>query len=241
MSDFPLPARLRGNLLLDTLSDDAYRQLAPGLHRVDLRFKEVVGERGTAPEHIYFPRTAVFSVLATMADGASVEISTVGSEGFIGVETLIGGETLSQTTMCQVEGEALRMSYADYKEAIAGDTPLRRIAQRYLLAYLAMLSQSVACNRLHPVEARFARWVLMTQDRVGGNEIRLTQEFLALMLGVQRSTVSLTASTFQQAGLLRSGRGRMCILDRRGLEEACCECYGVMREQFGRLNERDSG
>jgi CRP-like cAMP-binding protein len=237
MTDFPSPERLYGNLILDALSDDAYRQLANRLQRVDLRAKDPVGQRGTAPEFIHFPRTAVFSVLATMSDGSSVEICTIGCEGFTGIEALIGGDTLIETTICQIDGDAFRMPHADFREAIAGDTPLRLFAQRYLLAYLAMVSQSVACNRLHTVEERFARWVLMTQDRVGGNEIRLTQEFLALMLGVQRSTVSLTAGAFQQAGLIRNGRGRMVILDRLGLEEASCECYREVREQFNRFQQ----
>ena len=235
MDRFFQPALLRGNFILDALSDEDAGQLSSRLQRVDLRAKDQVGQRGMNPDHIYFPRTAVFSVLATMSEGSSVEVGTIGSEGFVGIEALIGGDALLETTICQIDGDALRMTHADFKEATTGDTPLRRIAQRYLLAYLAMVSQSVACNRLHTLEERFARWVLMTQDRTGGDEIRLTQEFLADMLGVQRSTVSLAAGVFQQAGLIRNGRGRMQILDRCGLEKVCCECYGAVREQFKRL------
>jgi CRP-like cAMP-binding protein len=234
-------ARLRGNILLDTLSDDEYQLLKPRLYKVHLQPKDVIGERGAAPIHIHFPCTAVFSVLASMSDGSTVEVSTIGREGFVGIETLAGGETWTETTICQVEGDSVRIPLADFKEAIAGDTPLRRIAQRYLLVYLGMISQSVACNRLHPLEARFARWVLMTQDRVGSDEIQLTQEFLAIMLGVQRSSVSLMAGNFQQAGLIQNRRGRMTILDRRGLEDASCECYAAVREQFRRVLGIDQG
>jgi len=227
--------RERGNLPLNTLSAHEYQQLSPRLHPVALQFKDVVVERGASPAAIYFPTTAVLSVLASMSDGAAVEVGTVGREGFVGIETLAGGDRTTETTICQVEGNALRMSIGDFREATAGDTPLRRIAQRYLLVYLSLVSQSAACNRLHAIEARFARWVLMTHDRVDGDELRLTQEFLANMLGVQRPSVSLVASAFQQAGLIRYHRGHMAILNRRGIEDACCECYGVVREQFDQL------
>lgn len=227
---------LRGNLLLNTLSDDECRQLAPRLHLVEMRAKDVIGQRGAFPTYIYFPCSCVFSVMAFMADGSAVEVGTIGKEGFVGIETLAGGEQWTETTICQIEGDSLRMSIGDFKEAVAGDTPLRRIAQRYLVVYLSLVSQSVACNRLHSIDARFARWVLMTHDRVDGKEFHLTQEFLADMLGVQRPSVSLVASAFQQAGLIRYKRGRMEILNRPGLEDACCECYGIVREQFKQLH-----
>jgi CRP-like cAMP-binding protein len=224
-----------GNFLLDTLSDDEYRELAPRLQMIHAPLRETVGTRGSPPDYVYFPCTCVFSVLTYMADGSAVEVGTIGNEGFVGIEILAGGEQLTETTLCQIEGDALRMSVSDFKEAVAGDTPLRRIAQRYLLVYLNLISQSVACNRLHTIEARFARWVLMTHDRVDGGEFHLTQEFLASMLGVQRPSVSLVAGTFQQAGLIRYNRGQMKILNRSGLEEVCCECYAIVAEQFQRL------
>jgi CRP-like cAMP-binding protein len=228
-------ARPRGNLLLSILSDDEYQELAPRLQRVHTRLKDIIGERGKAPAHIYFPCDAVLSVLAFMSDGAAIEVGTIGNEGFVGIEVLTGGDRWTETTICQIEGDCLRMSITDFREAIAGDTPLRRITQRYLLVYLSLVSQAVACNRLHTIDARFARWVLMTHDRVDGNDFHLTQEFLADMLGVQRPSVSLVASAFQQAGLIRYKRGHISILNRPGLEDACCECYATMREQFRQL------
>lgn len=228
-------ARSSGNLLLDTLADDDYQWLAPRLRLQHLEAKNTISHRGVAPTTVYFPCSAVFSVLAIMADGVAIEVGTVGREGFVGIETLAGGQESTETTICQVAGDALAMSVRDFREATSGDSPLRRITQRYLLVYLSLVSQSVACNRLHTIEARFARWILMTHDRVIGNDFRLTQEFLADMLGVHRPSVSLVASAFQQAGMIRYSRGHMFILDRPGLEEVSCECYSAVKTQFERL------
>jgi CRP-like cAMP-binding protein len=235
MSAFSRAAHHRGNLLLSLLDDADYRQLAPRLERVSLKIKDAVTQRGTLPTHVYFPVGAVMSVLAHMSDGAAVEIGTIGREGFLGIEVLAGGNIWTETTICQIEGDALRMSANNFAEAISGDTPLRRVVQRYMLVYFSQISQSVACNRLHTIEARFARWVLMTHDRVNGDDFHLTQEFLATMLGVQRPSVSLIASAFQQSGLIRYTRGRMSILNRDGLEDVCCECYGIVQDQFSKM------
>jgi CRP-like cAMP-binding protein len=223
------------NHLLAMLSEDEYQALAPHLHPFHTQQKDVLGERDKPLDHVYFPCTSVLSVLAYMANGIAVEVGTIGNEGFFGVEVLVGGELSTETTVCQVEGDNLRMAVPDFKDAIDGNTPLRRLGQRYLMAYLSLVSQSVACNRLHTIEERFARWVLMTHDRVEGNEFHLTQEFLADMLGVHRPSVSVVAGAFQQAGLIRYNRGHMSILNRHGLEDACCECYGMVRKQFHRL------
>jgi CRP-like cAMP-binding protein len=223
------------NFLLNTLDDREYRLLAPHLELVHMQAKESAAQRGTSPTHVYFPCTGVFSVLSVMADGSAVEVGTIGREGFVGAEILIGSTRWTETVVCQVEGDALRMGIGDFMAAVDGDTPLRRSAQRYLLAYMSLVSQSVACNRLHTIEARFARWVMMTHDRVDGDEFHLTQEFLAIMLGVQRPSVSLVASAFQQAGLIRYNRGNMVILNRPGLEDVCCECYDIVTQQFKQL------
>jgi CRP-like cAMP-binding protein len=221
--------------LLASLSEADYRELAPHLHKAHLQRKEVVGECGHVANHVYFPCGGVLSVLAYMQSGAAVEVGTIGKEGFFGLELLVGGKHWTETTVCQVEGDSMRMTAAAFRDAIAGDTPLRRIGQRYLMAYLALVSQSVACNRLHNIEERFARWVLMTHDRVDGNEFFLTQDFIADMLGVHRPSVSLVAGAFQQAGFIKYSRGWMSILNRGGLEEASCECYAASRAQFAKL------
>jgi CRP-like cAMP-binding protein len=224
-----------GNCLLASLDDVQYAALAPSLQSVTLHLKEVVGERGSAAEYVYFPCGAVLSVLVFMRSGAAVEVGTIGREGFFGVELLIGGKQYTETTQCLVEGDSLRMPASIFSEAIARDTPLRRLCQRFLVAYLSQVSQSVACNRLHSIEERFARWVLLTHDRVEGDTFFLTQEFIADMLGVHRPSVSLVSGALQQAGFIKYSRGAMTVLDRKALEAASCECYEVCKKQFASL------
>ncbi len=206
------------NRLLSSLSESEYDVLAPSLSRVRLKRKDIVGERGAPATGVHFPCGAVLSVLAYMQSGAAVEVGTIGTEGFFGLELLVGGRSWTETTVCQIEGDSLVMPASEFRDATAGDTPLKRIAQRYLMAYMSLVSQSVACNRLHNIEERFARWVLMTHDRVAGDEFFLTQDFIADMLGVHRPSVSLVAGAFQQAGYIRYSRGAMKILNRAGLE-----------------------
>jgi CRP-like cAMP-binding protein len=223
------------NRLLSKLSEEDYQSLRPQLSLVQMDFKQVLFERDMPIEHVYFPVTSVFSILSFMYNGTAVEVATVGNEGFAGIDILVGGVVATDTTICQVAGDSFRMPASTFKEAVTNDTPLRRIAQRYLRSYLSQVSQSVACNRLHTIEERFARWVLMTHDRVGGNAFHLTHEFLADMLGVHRPSVSLVAGSFQQAGLIKYSRGKLTILDRAGLEEVSCECYAKVTSQFQRL------
>jgi CRP-like cAMP-binding protein len=225
------------NYLLAGLPAHASHALESQLSRVHLFRKEVVGERGQEAAHVYFPCGAVLSVLAYMQSGDAVEVGTIGKEGFFGLELLIGSKYLTETTVCQVEGDSLRMPAQSFLEAVAGETPLRRITQRYLVAYLATVSQSVACNRLHNIEERFARWLLMTHDRVNGDRFFLTQEFLADMLGTHRPSVSLVAGAFQQAGIIKYNRGWMTILDRPALEDASCECYEASKVHFDKLRD----
>jgi CRP-like cAMP-binding protein len=234
MSALSLSSQLCENHLLSLLPADEYGALLPHLETVDLSAKQVLGNRDEPISHIYFPCTAVVSILAIMANGSMVEVGTIGNEGFYGIDVLVGGERAIETTLCQIAGKAIRMRVADFSQATQGNTSLRRVTQRYLLAYLSLVSQSVACNRLHSVEARFARWVLMTHDRVQGDDFYLTQEFLAGMLGVHRPTISLVAGAFQQAGMIRYNRGHMTILQREALEDTTCECYGIVKEQYKR-------
>jgi CRP-like cAMP-binding protein len=220
---------------LSLLPDHEYQAITPLLEPVNVHFKQLIYERGVPIPYIYFPCTCVLSVLAYMQNGAAVEVGTVGNEGFAGIDILLGGEAGTDSCLCQVEGRALRMRTVDFKALIATDTLLRRIAQRYLQAYLSQVSHSVACNRLHTIEERLSRWVLMTHDRVKGDQFHLTQEFLADMLGVHRPSVSLVAGAFQQAGMIRYSRGTMTILDRERMLETSCECYANVAQQFARL------
>ncbi|TFW05799.1 Crp/Fnr family transcriptional regulator [Oxalobacteraceae bacterium OM1] len=223
------------NRLLGLLSPQEWERLAPLLEPVNNDFRDVLQESGATVDYLHFPCDAAFSVLTFMRDGTAVEVATIGNEGFVGLELLVGAPAAVDTTICQVAGASLRMRAADFREAIAGDTPLRRILLQFLHAYLGQLSQSVACNRLHTIEERFSRWVLMTHDRVKSDRFYLTQEFLADMLGVHRPSVSLVAAAFQQAGMIRYSRGNLTILDRAALEHACCECYEAARVRFESL------
>jgi CRP-like cAMP-binding protein len=228
------PARASecANRLLALLPDAEYQALRAHFVHVTTPNRYVVHERNEPINDIYFPLEGSHSVLTIMEDGAAIEVGTVGNEGLSSVEVLTGARYALETTIAQVPGSALRLPLQQFLHAIEGDTALRRLSMLYLQVYLAQVSQSVACNRLHSIEQRFARWILMSHDRVRGDQFQLTQEFLADMLGVYRPSVTLVARTFQQAGLLRYHRGLVTILDRPGLEEACCECYSVARRRY---------
>jgi CRP-like cAMP-binding protein len=170
-----------------------------------------------------------------MEGGSGVEVGTVGNEGFTCVEALFDARIALETVVCQIEGSSLRIPIEDFRNLISEPGDLTRLLHRSGQAYLSQVSQSVACNRLHSIDMRFARWMLITHDRVQGNEFTLTQEFLAAMLGVHRPSVSTVAGIFQHAGMIKYSRGHMKILDREKLEEASCECYQVVRGHFERL------
>ncbi|WP_334188990.1 Crp/Fnr family transcriptional regulator [Noviherbaspirillum sp.] len=223
------------NLLLSLLPEKDYQALLPHLEVLETPMHFKLFERNAPFEYAYFPLIGEHSILATMENGAAVEVGTVGFEGFSTIDLLLGGDVATESTICQIPGHALRLPAAVFRKMTNEDTPLRRIALRYLNAYLSQVSQSVACNRLHAIEQRLARWLLMSHDRMQQPEFQLTQEYLAMMLGVHRPSVSLTAGTLQRAGLVEFKRGRIRIVDRQGLEEVSCECYGIVRDQFSRL------
>jgi hypothetical protein len=223
------------NHLLARLSDAQLQALLPRLEMVQLNLKDVIYKKGGAIRHVHFPCSAAISTLIYLESGAAVEVGTVGNEGFSGVELLLNASVAIETAVCQIAGKSLRMRASDFMEHTRGATPLRHVAECYFQGYLTQVSQSVACNRLHTVEARFARWLLITHDRVGGSDFYLTQEFLASMLGVHRPSVSLVASAFQAEGIINYNRGHMKIIDRAALEAASCECYAAVRAEFKRV------
>ncbi|SMP49631.1 Crp/Fnr family transcriptional regulator [Noviherbaspirillum suwonense] len=228
----PLHAADCSNLLLSQLPEEEYRQLKPFLEWMPCPLKSSFYQRGQTIDFVYFPLSGEHSVLAIMENGSAIEVGTVGYEGFSTIEALTGNSIALENVTCQIPGEALRMPIGPFLEAMEGKTALRDMVYRYLYFYLAQVSQSVACNRLHTTEERFAKWLLMCHDRVTGDEIAITQEFLADMLGVHRPSVSLIARGFQQLELIRYSRGLVHIVDRAGLEEASCECYATMRKRF---------
>lgn len=223
------------NRLLSRLPDEHYQQLLPMLEPVQTKVRDVLCRQGQPFEYVYFPCNCAHSCTLYLEDGSMVEVGTIGNESHTNVEALLGATHAIETVVCQIAGQSLRMKVGDFKEAIKASPPLRHLAECCGQAYLAQVSQSVACNRMHTVEMRFARWLLVTHDRVQGNEFNLTQEFLAAMLGVHRPSVSLVAGVFQQAGLIKYSRGHMKILDRDKLEDTSCECYGSVRKQYQRL------
>jgi CRP-like cAMP-binding protein len=228
-------ARQFRNHLLDKLPDD---ELAPFLSLFDLvetNVKDVIARQGEQIRYVYFPCNCALSCIVYMEGGSGIEVGTVGNEGFTCVEALFNAEIALETVVCQIAGVSLRMRIDHFRQVLNSPGRLNRLLQCSGQAYLSQVSQSVACNRLHSIDMRFARWMLITHDRVQGDEFSLTQEFLAAMLGVHRPSVSTVAGMFQQAGMIKYSRGRVKILNRALLEESSCECYAVVRSHFERL------
>jgi CRP-like cAMP-binding protein len=223
------------NHLLAKLTDEQFRPLLFLFDLVENKVKDVLVRQGDRIEYVYFPCSGAYSCIIDMENGSGVEVGTVGNEGFTTVEMLMEATIAAETVVCQVAGNSLRISANDFRTVIADSRAINKLLKCSGQAYLAQVSQSVACNRLHSTDIRFARWLLITHDRVQGDEFLITQEFLAAMLGVHRPSVSVVAGLFQQAGMIQYTRGHMKILDRAKLEESACECYAVVRGQFERL------
>jgi CRP-like cAMP-binding protein len=223
------------NRIIAALPSTAAESLLAEADLVDLALRDCLFEVGDTITHVHFPISAVTSVVTVMSDGSAVETATVGSEGMVGLTAVLGVPTANSRAFAQVPGLALRVPAATLSRLASAHDGVDRVLSRYVLARLAQVSQTVACNRLHDVERRCARWLLMTHDRVATDQFPMTQDFLAQMLGVRRATVSLVASALQRRGLIGYRRGHMRILDRRGLEEASCECYAIVRERQARL------
>jgi CRP-like cAMP-binding protein len=223
------------NRFLAALPVESYGRLAPELETVEMRAKVVLWEPDTPIKSVYFPHDCVMSIIIPLKGDVAVEAGTVGREGFLGVPVVLGGHSTSTQAIVQVAGTASRVPASVFRRAVAEDVALRDFSLRYAQALLEQTSQSVACNGRHDLSERCARWLLMTRDRVDGDEFHLTHEFLATMLGVRRATVTVAAAILQRAGLIRYSRGRVRILDRDGLEEAACECYGIVRRKYEKL------
>jgi CRP-like cAMP-binding protein len=223
------------SLFLRALPQHSFDRLAPEIETVEMRAKVVLWEPDTPIRSVYFPHTCVMSIIIPLRGDVAVEAGTVGREGFLGVPVLLGGDSTSSQAICQISGMTSRLPASVFRRAIADDPELRDFCLRYAQALLEQTSQSVACNGRHDLSERCARWLLMTADRVVGEEFHLTHEFLATMLGVRRATVTVAAAILQRAGLIKYSRGRVRILNREGLEEASCECYEVVRRKFENL------
>jgi CRP-like cAMP-binding protein len=224
-----------GNQLLARLPLQEYDRLRPHLEPVPFEHKQVLYEVRSRIEYAYFPSHGVLSSVALMEDGSAIEVATTGNEGVLGLLAYLGAGTSPNEVMVQVEGDGVRIRIDALKEAANGDGSLPGLLLRYHTAFLVQVSQQVACNGLHLIQQRCCRWLLSTHDRVGSNELLLTHEFLAIMLGVRRASVTDVLRPLQEQGLVRNSRGSITILNRKGLEGACCECYRVVRDEFDRL------
>jgi CRP-like cAMP-binding protein len=222
------------NRLIEALPDEVREVVEQSFERVRVPLRATIYEPGAPIDQIYFPIDAVISVVTVMSDGAQIEVITVGNEGLTGARGLLDGATASFLTWCQVGGEAYRISFDRFAMLCDTYAQLRKLVERYLSALLDVMAQSIACNRLHYVNERCARWLLLTHDRVGRDEFPLTHEVLATMLGVRRAGVSVAAASLQQSGFISYARGRFTIVDRAGLEDAACECYAAINDAFER-------
>jgi CRP-like cAMP-binding protein len=228
--------RTSPNQLLASLPVADYRRLLPLLHPLSLPFQHVLLKPAETLSTIYFPGDGVCSITQVMRNGRAVEVATVGNEGFIGINAVFGGDRWFAGAVVKVPDRAAQaMSVRAFQHEMNRRGPFAEAINRYAEGFVASLMRSVACNALHSVEQRCARWLLTTRDRVRRNEFPLTQEFLALMLGVRRPTVTLALGTLQHRGLIEYGHRRLAILDRAGLEAASCECYSAVTRHFGRL------
>jgi len=223
------------NRLLARLPDADRARLLPHLHAVPLKLRQVLYKALAPIDYVYFPTSGVVSTMAVMEDGRAIEVTTIGNEGVAGLSAFVGGFTSPNEVMVQVEGEGWRMPAEVLEREARPAGPLRQVLSAYLTAFQIQITYSVACNGLHKIEQRCCRWLLMTADRVGAEVLPLTHEFLAIMLGVQRSSLTEVLLTLQQRGLIRTERGKIILSNRANVEGAACECYRRVQEEFARV------
>jgi CRP-like cAMP-binding protein len=232
------PSASFNNYLLARLADDDVRRLRPQLRSVPMPGGHVFQRQGDALDHVYFPEGGVTSLTGAMEDGRVVELATIGLEGLVGMAAVFGNGTAMTEAAVQVPGGvAHAMPITVFREEMERRGAFARGVHLYAHTFLSVLLQSIACNSLHSVEQRCARWLLAAHDRIGEVEVPITQEFLAVVLGVRRPTVTVVAGALQKRGLIECGRRRITIVDRAGLEGASCECYRILRTHFARLRE----
>jgi len=223
------------NHLLDALPAGDYVRLAPHLEHCALKLGDVLYEPGRAMRYVYFPTTAIVSMLYVMEDGASAEIAIVGNEGILGISLFMGGETTPSRAVVQSAGYGYRMRAQLLKNEFERYGTLMHLLLRYTQALITQMAQTAVCNRHHSVDRQLCRWLLLSLDRLSSNELTMTQELIANMLGVRREGVTEAAGKLQEAGLVEYRRGKITVLDRPRLEARACECYEVVKKEFDRL------
>jgi CRP-like cAMP-binding protein len=225
----------RQNHLLAALPDPDFGRLEPHLKLVQMPLGTVLYESGILLNHVYFPTTSIVSLLYVMADGASAEIAVVGNEGVIGVSLFMGGETTPSRAVVQSAGSAYRLSGQLLKEEFTRAGAMQHLLLRYTQALITQMAQTAVCNRHHSLDQQLCRWLLLSLDRLTSNELVMTQELIANMLGVRREGVTEAAGRLQSAGLIEYRRGHITVINREGLEARTCECYAVVKKESDRL------
>ncbi|WP_413160511.1 Crp/Fnr family transcriptional regulator [Capilliphycus salinus ALCB114379] len=223
------------NHLLAALPQAELERLAPYFIEVSLSLGQILHEPQEKIETVYFPTHSMISLVSIMEDGSTVEVGIVGNDGMLGYPVYLGGDYSHTRAIVQIEGTALQLDAGVLKCEFNQGNFLQRLLLLYTQAFLAQVSQTAACNRFHPAEERLARWLLQSQDFAGSEKLNLTQEFLSSMLGIRRASVTVSAGTLQQAGMIRYNRGKITILDRAALEATTCECYQIVRREYNRL------
>jgi CRP-like cAMP-binding protein len=223
------------NHLLDALPKGDYERFASHLELIPMPLGEVLYEPGTTLRYVYFPTSSIVSLLYVMEDGASAEIAIVGNEGLLGISLFMGGESTPSRAVVQSAGHGFRLKAQLLKEEFGRFGPTMHLLLRYTQALITQMAQTAVCNRHHSVDQQLCRWLLLSLDRLASNELSMTQELIANMLGVRREGVTEAAGRLQDAGLIRYQRGKITVLDRTRLEARSCECYQVVKTEFDRL------
>ncbi|MGD0502679.1 MAG: Crp/Fnr family transcriptional regulator [Steroidobacteraceae bacterium] len=230
-----VPSDSRKNHLLDALPATVWERWRPHLETVPLRLGQVLYESGTTLTHVYFPTTSIVSLLYLTENGESAEIAVVGNEGIVGIALFMGGESTTSRAVVQSGGNAIRLKAQSLKDEFNLSGPVLHLLLRYTQALITQMAQTAVCNRHHTLDQQLCRWLLLSLDRLRGEDLVMTQELIADMLGVRREGVTESALKLQRAGLIRYARGHISVLDRAGLESRTCECYAVVKREYARL------
>ncbi len=225
----------RHNHLLNALPPGEFDRLSPHLELIPMKLGDVLYEPGGRLRYVYFPTTSIVSLLYVLESGASAEIAIVGNEGILGISLFMGGETTTSRAVVQSAGHGYRLKAQLLKNEFGRFGPMLHLLLRYTQALITQMAQTAVCNRHHSVDQQLCRWLLLSLDRLSSNELRMTQELIANMLGVRREGVTEAAGKLQDAGLIRYRRGEITVLDRPGVEARSCECYQVVKTEFDRL------
>jgi len=235
MSTAANPQDAKKNFLLSSLTKEEFEKVLPKLEPLSFDLGDVLHESGDRMDYVYFPTTAIVSLLYIMENGATAEIGVVGNDGILGIELFMGGETTTNRAVIQSAGHAFRMKARDMKEEFTRGGGFQKLLLRYTQALIAQISQTAVCNRLHSVEEQLCRWLLLSHDRLESDKLVMTHDLISNMLGVRREGVTLAAQKLAVRKLIKNVRGSITVLDRQGLEDAVCECYAVVNAEYNRL------